>query len=71
MVEALQGLRHERRQLGDMAVRLLQGNASLRQRIEALRTDDHVLEGVVRRELGLVRPNETVYRFRSATDPGS
>ena len=64
-------LRHEQQQLGDTAVRLLQGNASLRQRIDALRDDDRVLEGVVRRELGLVRPNETVYRFGGAPDAGS
>jgi len=30
-----------------------------------LRTDDLYLEGLARRELGLVRPNEFVYRFRS------
>jgi cell division protein FtsB len=64
-------LRLEQRQLGDMAVRLMQGNAALRQRIEAIRTDDQVLESVVRRELGLVRPNETVYRFDSDTEPRS
>jgi cell division protein FtsB len=64
-------LRQEQSQLGDMAVRLLQGNASLRQRIDALRADNRVLEGVVRRELGLVRPNETVYRFGDTTDAGS
>ena len=64
-------LRHEHQQLGDMVVRLLQGNATLRQRIDALRTDDRVLEGVVRRELGLVRPNETVYRFGGPADAGS
>jgi len=64
-------LRGEQRQLGEKAVRLLQGNAALRQRIDALRTDDRVLEGVVRRELGLVRPNETVYRFGNPAEAGS
>jgi cell division protein FtsB len=56
-------LRAERRALGDTAFGLLQQNRRLRDAIGRLRTDDVYLEGLARRQLGLVRPNELVYRF--------
>jgi cell division protein FtsB len=59
-------LRAERRQLGREAFRLLQGNTHLRAEITRLRSDDLYLEALARRSRGLVRPNETVYRFRPA-----
>jgi cell division protein FtsB len=58
-------LRAERRGLGNTAFALLERNESLHREIERLRTDDLYLEGLARRELGLVRPNEFVYRFRN------
>ena len=57
-------LRAERRALGDIAFGLLQRNQHLRREIERLRGDDLYIEELSRRELGLVRPNEFVYRFR-------
>ena len=57
-------LRAERRSLGQGAFGLMERNARLRDEIRRLRTDDLYLEGLARRQLGLVRPNEFVYRFR-------
>jgi cell division protein FtsB len=57
-------LRAERQGLGQTAFGLMESNARLRDEIQRLRTDDFYLEGLARRQLGLVRPNESVYRFR-------
>ncbi len=57
-------LRAERRALGQTAFGLMERDAHLREEIQRLRTDDLYLEGLARRQLGLVRPNESVYRFR-------
>ena len=57
-------LRGERRALGETAFALLEQNRRLRDAIARLQTDDVYLEGLARRQLGLVRPNELVYRFR-------
>ena len=57
-------LRAERRALGQTAFVLMERNARLRDEIHRLHTDDLYLEGLARRQLGLVRPNEFVYRFR-------
>ena len=54
----------ERQALGSTAFARLERNQALRREIERLRSDDLYLEGQARRELGLVRPNEFVYRFR-------
>ena len=57
-------LRAERRALGQAVFVLMEGNTRLRDEIRRLRADDLHLEGLARRQLGLVRPNEFVYRFR-------
>lgn len=57
-------LRDERRALAQATFALLDGNARLHAEIRRLRTDELHLEGLARRQLGLVRPDETVYRFR-------
>ena len=67
-VAHLMRLRAERRALGDTAFALLAENERLRGEIERLRGDDLYLEGLARRQLGLVRPNEYVYRFRRKDD---
>jgi len=41
----------------------MERNARLRDEIRRLHSDDLYLEGLARRQLGLVRPNEFVYRF--------
>ncbi len=56
-------LRALRQELGEAAMASLRENEALRQQVQALRDDAQVLEGQARRQLGLVRPNETVYRF--------
>lgn len=43
---------------------LKQENALLRQEVEALRRHPSRTEEIARRDLGLVRPGETVYQFR-------
>jgi cell division protein FtsB len=57
-------LRSERQELGQSAFALLQTNNRLRSQIQRLRTDDLYLEELARKQLGLVRPNEIVYRAR-------
>lgn len=41
-------------------------NEQLRGTIDALRNDRHQLERIARKELGLVKPNEIIYRFAPA-----
>lgn len=43
-------------------------NLELRKEIEALRSDRRYIEGVARRELGLVKEDELVYQFPSAKE---
>ena len=62
-------LRAERQELGGAAVRRLQENTALRAEITRLRTDPRYLEAMARKHLGLVRPDEYVYRFRTPDDP--
>ena len=38
-------------------------NASLRTRVQRLRSDDRYVERLIRRELGYARPDELVYKF--------
>jgi len=60
----LRQLRVERQQFGEQTVLLLKQNRALRDEAARLKQDDLYLEGLARRELGLVRPNEVVYHFR-------
>jgi cell division protein FtsB len=55
-------LEHERSQLQA-------DNSSLERNIRRLRSDDRYLQNMVRSELGLVRPGEIVYRFRTDAAP--
>jgi cell division protein FtsB len=63
----LMRLAGERRELGEAAFMRLAENRRLRGEIEQLRNDDLYLEELARRQLGLVRPGEFVYRFRPAS----
>lgn len=63
-VRHLRRLRGERRDLARQAFALLERNARLRDEIERLRKDDLYVEGLARRQLGLVKPREFVYRQR-------
>jgi cell division protein FtsB len=62
-------LRGERQELGEAAVRRLQENAALRAEITRLRSDPKYLEALARERLGLVRPDEMVYRFLDRETP--
>ena len=62
-VTRLLHLRTERQELGQAAVERLQANASLRAEIARLRADPRYLEALARKRLGLVKPDEMVYRF--------
>jgi len=62
-------LRAERQGIGEEAVRRLQDNAALRAEISRLRSDPKYLESLARERLGLVRPDEMVYRFLDADAP--
>ena len=64
----LSRLRDERRELAQATFARLEQNARLREQITQLRSDDLYVEQLARRQLGLVRPNETVYRTRRSTD---
>jgi cell division protein FtsB len=66
---ALVALRRERQRVGEQAVALLEQNAALREQIRRLRSDDAFLEQIVRRDLGFVRDDEVVYRFRRPAKP--
>jgi cell division protein FtsB len=45
--------------------RQTEAGAELRREIEALRNDLKTIEGIARRELGMVKEGELVYQFRS------
>jgi cell division protein FtsB len=64
-------LRGERQRLGEEAVALLEQNTALREQVKRLKTDDRFLEALARRDLGLVRPGEVVYRFRRPAKPAA
>jgi cell division protein FtsB len=57
-------LRSQRSDLREQAFRLLQEKGRLADAVARLRSDDLYLEQLARRQLGLVRPGETVFRFR-------
>src|SRR5207249_8653380 len=63
-------LRAERQDLGRTAFALLEENARLREDLARLKDDDLSLEELARRQLGLVKPGEIVYRFRSSSRDG-
>ena len=60
-------LRTEREQLAQSTFSLLQANDHLRNQIRRLHSDDLYLEELARRQLGLVHPDETIYRLRRPT----
>jgi cell division protein FtsB len=68
-VTRLLHLRAERQELGEAAVARLQENAALRAEITRLRSDPKYLEALARKRLGLVKPDEMVYRFLDTDSP--
>ncbi len=68
-VNRLLRLRAERQELGVAAVRRLQENTALREEIAKLRSDPRHLETHARKRLGVVQPDEVVYRFLTPEAP--
>lgn len=58
-------LRGEQKRLDESNFVLQKENERLRERIYRLRHDDLYLEKIAREDLGLVRPEEIIYRFTS------
>ena len=69
----LRAIALEKGLLAERITTLLRENEKLRTRLDRLRTDDRHLERLAREQLGLVRPDEVVFRFRGrrAADPGA
>lgn len=57
-------LANERDEIRGKVEKLRRENQYLRGELASLRSDRHYIEDMARRELGLVREGETVYRFR-------
>lgn len=69
-ISRLLDLQAKRQELGSATVLRMQENAGLREQIAKLREDAQHLEALARRQLGLVRADEVVYRFgRNAGTP--
>lgn len=77
MVDALVGergltamlrARSEFEALEQALARARQDNAALREEARRLRDDPQAIEAVARRELGLIRPGETVFVIRDAAE---
>lgn len=59
-------LKQEQDELGKRLAEMQRENERLRREIAALHTDRQHLENLARREFGLVKPNEVVYRFMTS-----
>lgn len=62
LVQALRDQRQKETLTHELS-RLNETNAALLKEIAALRSDPHYIEGIARRELGMVRKDERVYQF--------
>lgn len=62
-------LSKDRQELQKKADTLRSENENLKREIEALKTDRRYLESIARKDFGLVRPNEVIYRFSSSAAP--
>jgi cell division protein FtsB len=61
-------LQSHRAALEERRNQLAADNASLRTRVQKLRSDDRYLERLIRRELGYARPDELVYKFADSAN---
>ena len=59
-------LKQEQEEMAKRLTEMQRDNERLRREIEALRADRQYLENLARREFGLVKPNEVVYRFMTS-----
>jgi cell division protein FtsB len=56
-------LRQDKNKIDSRLAETRRENEKLKHEIVALKTDRHYVENIARREFGLVRPNEIIYRF--------
>ena len=63
-------LQSHRAALEERRNQLAADNASLRTRVQKLRSDDRYIERLIRRELGYARPDELVYKFADDNQHG-
>jgi cell division protein FtsB len=61
-------LRRHQSGLEAQRARLLAENARLRTEVQKLRSDNHFIEHLIRRQLGWTRPDELVYKFPPSSD---
>src|ERR1700688_3065969 len=60
-------LSKDRQELQKKIETLRSENDRMKQEVEALKGDRRYLEGIARKDFGLVRPNEVIYQFSSST----
>ncbi len=60
-------LSKDRQELQKKVEMLRSENDRMKLEVEALKGDRRYLEGVARKDFGLVRPNEVIYKFPSST----
>jgi cell division protein FtsB len=60
-------LSKDRQELQQKVETLRSENGRMKQEVEALKGDRRYLEGIARKDFGLVRPNEVIYQFPSST----
>jgi cell division protein FtsB len=61
--------KNEKEELQRQVLSLELANQKLRKDIESLRSDPRYLEAIARKELGMVREDELVYRFTADSKP--
>ena len=64
-------MHRERAALEREIEQLTAANAALAEEVRTLRTDPARVEAIAREELGLVKPGELVYEFRTTTPPAA
>jgi len=64
-------LSKDRVELQKKAEELKAGNDRMKREIEALKGDRRYLESIARRDFGLVRPNEVIYKFPAGQAPAA
>src|SRR5512147_67150 len=63
-------LKQEKQETQQRLEELKAENEKLKREIEALKTDRRYLESIARKDFGLVRPNETIYKFPGTEKSG-
>ncbi len=64
-------LSKDRQEMQKKDEELKAGNDRMKREIEALKGDRRYLESIARRDFGLVRPNEVIYKFPAGQAPAA